>query len=113
MIGIVDLQRAEADLAAGQLACPRCEGQLRRWGYARPRRVRDHGSATLTLRPRRARCAACGATQVLLLGAVLPRRADTTAVIGTALLASGGRVGQRLNGRLTREASAQHGKFGP
>jgi hypothetical protein len=35
---------------------------------------------------------ACGVTQ-LLLGAVLPRRADTTAVIGTALLASTGGAG--------------------
>jgi hypothetical protein len=32
MIGIVDLQRAEADLAAGELACPGCGGELRRRG---------------------------------------------------------------------------------
>jgi hypothetical protein len=30
MIGIVDLQRAEADLAAGELVCPECGGPLRR-----------------------------------------------------------------------------------
>ncbi|MFE7204275.1 DUF6431 domain-containing protein [Pseudonocardia alni] len=88
MIGIVDVARAEADLAAGELACPGCGAALRRWGHARTRRVRDHASTTTTLRPRRARCTACRATHVLLLGAVLPRRADTTAVIGTALLAS-------------------------
>ena len=88
MIAIVDLARAEADLTAGVLTCPRCSGMLRPWGYGRCRQVRDHGSTTLTLRPRRARCVACGATQVLLLGSVLPRRADTTAVIGTVLLAS-------------------------
>jgi hypothetical protein len=88
MIGIVDLVRAEADLIAGVLTCPGCSGMLRPWGYGRTRQVRDHDSTTLTLRPRRARCGACGATQVLLPGSVLPRRADTTAVIGTALLAS-------------------------
>jgi len=62
MIGIVDLRQAEADLAAGRLGCPGCGGVLRRWGHARLRRVRDQGSATLTLRPRRARCRDCGAT---------------------------------------------------
>jgi hypothetical protein len=95
MIGIVDLARAEADLTAGELTCPGCGAMLRPWGYGRSRRVRDHGSTTLTLRPRRGRCVACGVTQVLLLGAVLPRRADTTAVIGTALLASTRGAGHR------------------
>jgi hypothetical protein len=97
MIAIVDLARAEADLTAGELTCPGCGGMLRPWGYGRSRRVRDHAWATLTLRPRRARCVACGGTQVLLPGSVLPRRADTTAVIGSALLASAGGAGyQRI-----------------
>lgn len=97
MIGIVDLQRAEADLVAGELTCPvpGCGGMLRPWGYGRSRRIRDHASMTLTLRPRRGRCVTCGTTRVLLLGSVLPRRADTTAVIGTALLASAGGTGYR------------------
>jgi hypothetical protein len=95
MIGIVDLARAETDLTAGELTCPGCGEMLRPWGYGRTRRVRDRDSTTLTLRPRRARCVACGVTQVLLLGAVLPRRADTTAVIGTALLASTRGAGYR------------------
>lgn len=95
MIGIVDLARAEADLTAGELSCPGCGGMLRPWGYGRGRRVRDQDSATLTLRPRRARCVACGGTQVLLPGSVLPRRADTTAVIGSALLASARGAGYR------------------
>jgi hypothetical protein len=95
VIGIVDLERAEADRAAGELACPGCGATLRRWGYGRARQVRDHGSAMFTLRPRRARCVACGVTQVLLLTAVLPRQADTTAMIGTALLASVRGVGYR------------------
>ena len=106
MIGIVDLQRAEADLAAGELACPGCGGELRRWGHARAREVRDSGSTTLTLRPRRARCSSCSGTHVLLLGAVLPRRADTTAVIGTALQASSRGIGyRRIAVQLGRPAS--------
>jgi hypothetical protein len=95
MIGIVDLERAEADLAAGELACPGCDGQLRRWGHARARDVRDQEARTLHLRPRRTRCGSCGATHVLLLTAVPLRRADTTAVIGTALLASARGAGYR------------------
>jgi Homeodomain-like domain len=95
MIGIVDLEQAEADLVAGELTCPGCGGILRPWGYGRARTVRDHASTMLTLRPRRGRCGTCGATQVLLLGSVLPRRADTTAVIGTALLASARGAGYR------------------
>ncbi|MGH3814291.1 MAG: DUF6431 domain-containing protein [Pseudonocardiaceae bacterium] len=91
----MDATRAETDLAAGELACPGCGATLRRWGHARPRRVRDHTVTTLTLRPRRTRCPACGATHVLLPGALLPRRADTTAVIGTALLASARGIGYR------------------
>ena len=47
------------------------------------------------LRPRRARCSGCRASHVLLAGTVLPRRADTTAVIGTALLASARGAGHR------------------
>ncbi|MGH8917787.1 MAG: hypothetical protein ACRD0H_05515, partial [Actinomycetes bacterium] len=43
MIGIVDLKRAEADLAAGELACPECDGRLRRWDHARACDVRDQG----------------------------------------------------------------------
>ena len=95
MIGIVDLDRAEADLTAGKLRCPGCGGVLRRWGHGRARRVRDRGSTTLNVRPRRARCAGCGTTQVLLPGELLPRRADTTAVIGMALLASSRGTGYR------------------
>ena len=103
MIGIVDLARAEADLAAGARACLGCGGPLRRWGHARACDVCDCGSATLTLRPR---CASCGDTHVPLLTAVLPRRADTTAVIGTALSASARGIGYRqIATQLRRPAS--------
>jgi hypothetical protein len=66
MIGIADPGRAETDLAAGTLACPGCARPLQRWGHARTRTVRDHGHATLALRPRRFRCRPCRATHVLL-----------------------------------------------
>lgn len=106
MIGIVDLEWAEAELAVGNLACPGCGGPLRRWGHARAREIRDTGSGTLRLRPRRARCGSCGGTQVLLLTAVLPRRADTTAVIGTAMRASARGIGyRRIATQLGRPAS--------
>lgn len=95
MIGVGDFERVEADLASGAIACPGCGAVLRPWGHARPRRVRDLASSALVLRPRRARCTGCRATHVLLPGAVLPRRADTTAVIGTALLASARGIGYR------------------
>jgi len=68
VIGIVDLDRAEADLAAGDLACPECGGGAAPVGTRRARRVRDHGSTTLDVRPRRGRCVACGTTEVLLPG---------------------------------------------
>lgn len=95
MIMTVDPAQAELDLVAGLLPCPDCQGVLRPWGHARARRVRDLGVRTLTARPRRARCADCGATQVLIPGALAPRRADSTAVIGTALLASAAGTGYR------------------
>ncbi len=95
MIGIADPARAETDLAAGALSCPRCAGPLQPWGHARTRTVRDHGPTTLALRPRRARCRTCHHTHVLLPAVVAPRRADTTAVIGTALQASTRGVGYR------------------
>jgi Domain of unknown function (DUF6431) len=95
MIGIADPGQAEAALAAGTLACPGCTRPLRPWGHARARTVRDHGHATLALRPRRARCRTCRVTHALLPAVVTPRPADTTAVIGSALLASARGTGYR------------------
>jgi uncharacterized protein DUF6431 len=88
MIGIADPGQAETDLAAGTLACPGCTRPPRPWGRARTRTVRDHGHTTLALRARRARCRTCRVTHVLLPAVVTLRRAGTTAVIGSALLAS-------------------------
>ena len=95
MIGVADPGQAETDLAAGVLPCPSCTGPLQPWGHARARTVRDHGTTTLALRPRRARCRTCRVTHVLLPTAATLRRADSTAVIGSALLASARGTGYR------------------
>jgi hypothetical protein len=56
--------------------------------------------------PRRARCAECGTTQILLPGALSQRRADTTEVIGHALAAKAGGAGFRtIAAQLGRPAS--------
>jgi hypothetical protein len=75
----------ERRLSGGGLACPGCGGRLRPWGHARVRVVRDVGEVRQRLRPRRARCAGCGVTHVLLPVDVLVRRADVVTVIGAAL----------------------------
>lgn len=106
MIGVLDPARAEADLTAGALACPNCATPLRPWGHARRRRVRDLHAPDIRLRPRRARCPGCSATHVLLPGTVLPRRADTTATIGTALAgAAAGQGHRRIAAELARPVS--------
>jgi hypothetical protein len=79
-------QRAEHALRSGQMPCPRCTGRLRPHGHGRARTVRGLGSELVTVTPRRARCADCQATHILLPAALSVRRADTTEVIGTALL---------------------------
>jgi hypothetical protein len=85
----------ERRLARGRLACPGCGGRLGPWGYARPRVLREQGMARQRLRPRRARCAGCGRTHVLLPVSVLVRRADAAVVIGAALVAKAGGWGHR------------------
>ena len=89
-----DTDRVEGELAAGKLACPDCQGGLRPWGHARRRPLRTHGGVRL-IRPRRSWCTGCGRTHVLIPGVMLPRRADTTAVIGQALLAHAAGKGHR------------------
>jgi hypothetical protein len=87
---------AEEHLAAGTLRCPRCCGRgLLAWGYGRTRTVRSHGTTTVTVRPRRVRCSGCGSTHIVLPAALQPRRADTTAVVGTALLHKANGLGYR------------------
>ena len=89
-----DLERVEADLVAGRLACPVCGGVLARWGFARRRRARSEAGG-VEVRPRRGRCRGCGRTQVLLPDLLFFRRVDTAGVIGRGLRAAAGGVGHR------------------
>lgn len=72
-------------LGNGQLSCPGCGGRLGGWGHAARRRVFSAGRVPVAVRPRRARCAGCGRTHVLLPAWLLSRRCDGTAVIGDML----------------------------
>src|SRR5689334_24262567 len=63
-------------LANGLLSCPRCGGRLGGWGHASRRPVFTAGRVAVAVRPRRARCAGCGVTHVLLAGWLLARRCD-------------------------------------
>ena len=87
MIVVACPERAEQILQAGCMRCPRCPGRLRPFGHGRTRTVRGRGTATLRVTPRRARCADCGGTQILLPTTLTVRRADSTEVIGAALAA--------------------------
>src|SRR6266511_3635706 len=112
VIVVLDEQDARRQLDAGRLACPGCGGRLGPWGHARARQVRQPGGQRSWLRPRRACCAGCGATHVLLPAACLPRRADRVESVGAALLAGAtGRSPTRLACRPTRcgAGCAAHG----
>ena len=76
---------AEELLGNGLLACPGCGGRLGGWGHAVLRRVFTAGRLPVVVRPRRARCASCGATHVLLPAWLLLRRCDGAPVIGDML----------------------------
>jgi hypothetical protein len=95
VIMVLDDGRVGADLTRGVLACPRCAGTLRPWSWAAIRRVRQLDGSSVAVRPRRARCTACRATQVLLPASCLPRMADATAVVGAALVANAAGHGHR------------------
>lgn len=82
-------------LVGGQLRCPGCAGELRPWGYARSRGVRDEG-VIVASRPRRSLCSTCRCTHVLLPASMLLRRADGVVVIGAALLGKAAGLGHRL-----------------
>ena len=86
---------ADQMLLAGGLPCPRCRGVLRPFGSGRTRTVRGIGADTVTVTPRRARCADCLVTQILLPTALTVRRADSTEAIGNALVAHARGAGHR------------------
>jgi hypothetical protein len=99
----------EADLTAGRLRCPVCYGPLSRWGFARERTVRLLDGSR-QLRPRRAWCAPCEQTHVLLPAWAVTRRRDGTEVIGRALLANAnGRGHRRIAAELGRPAGTVRG----
>jgi hypothetical protein len=100
-----DAVEVERRLRGGELVCG-CGGGLVPWGYARARRVRGVGE----IRPRRARCAACSVTHVLLAVSCLLRRADGVDVIGRALRAKAAGIGHRpIAARLGRPVSTVRG----
>jgi Domain of unknown function (DUF6431) len=88
-------QELERWLADGQVRCSGCGGSLSRWGHARERRVRMLHGVVRRVRPRRARCAPCERTHVLLPGWSVPRRRDGSEVIGLALLLKADGAGHR------------------
>jgi hypothetical protein len=105
-----DVDQVEGRLAAGELSCPSCGGVLAGWGRARPRQLRGpHGPVELC--PRRSRCIGCGVTHVLLPVTALLRRADTPAVIVSALAAKAThRVGfRRIAAELSRPVETVRG----
>ena len=105
-----DVSQVERRLSAGLLACPDCGGRLRGWGYARARELREGDGSGWAVRPRRAICAGCARTHVLLPVPALLRRADTVEVIGAALgLAAAGWGHRRIAERLGRPAATVRG----
>lgn len=93
MVGIDPLE-VDRLLLGGLLRCPGCEAQLRPWGWARSRGVRELAEVVI-VRPRRSLCSGCTGTHVLLPELLLARRADTAAVVGAALAAKASGVGHR------------------
>ena len=91
-----DAARVERMLEEGGLRCPGCGGRLARWGHSRKRTVFGPGREGREVRPRRSRCAGCGATHVLLPARLLLRRMDEAPVIGSALAAAARGRGYRL-----------------
>ncbi len=89
-----DVARVERRLVTGRILGP-CGHVLAGWGYARERVVRGEAGVRLRVRPRRARCARCESTHVLLPVILLARRADTAVVIFTGLVGAARGWGHR------------------
>ena len=109
-----DVSAVEADLVEGRIGCAGCGGRLRPWGSARGRQVRealDGQGPPGRHRPRRGRCAGCGATHVLLAVSLAARRADAAVVIAAAVAAKviKGWGHRRIAAALGRPASTVRG----
>jgi Homeodomain-like domain len=105
-----DASQVERRLLAGLLACPDCGGRLGPWGHARARVLRGVGESWWRCRPRRAVCAGCGRTHVLLPVNALVRRADVVGVIGSGLaLSAAGWGHRRIAERLGRPPGTVRG----
>src|SRR5258708_25439794 len=88
-----DEAEVERRLSEGRLECPVCAAPLRGWGHGRVRVIRLAGGTGWRARPRRAICARCGATHVLLPAGVLVRRGGAAPPGGPAPARGGGRGG--------------------
>lgn len=97
MLICLDLTNAHQRLHDGTIDCNEadCAGTLGPWGSARPRTIRTTSQTTVTYTPRRARCRSCRRTHVLATARTHPRRLDTAATVGTALLAAANGEGHR------------------
>ena len=98
-----DTEAVEVQLQAGELSCVGCGGELRPWGHARWRTLREQGRP-VRLRPRRSRCRSCLVSHVLLPTLVLLRRVDLVEVIGAALMAR--HVERRTRAEVAQAAGA-------
>src|SRR6266699_3219578 len=80
----------DAQLGSGLLRClgPGCGGRLVRWGFGGERDLVGLGGVGGRVRPRRALCAGCGVSRVLLPDSMLRRRQYGVEVIWAALLAA-------------------------
>jgi hypothetical protein len=85
VVAVVDAQPG-----SGLLGClePGCGGWLARWGFGQERDLVGPGGVIERVRPRRALCAACGVSRVLLPDSMLRRRQYGVEVIWAALLAA-------------------------
>ena len=87
VVGVVDVQ-----LGSGLLRCLGCGGRLARWGFGRERDLAGPGGVAERVRPRRALCAGCGVSRVLLPDSMLRRRQYGVEVIWAGLLAAARQV---------------------
>ena len=82
----------EEVLCGGLLSCPCCGGRLAGWGWAARRVVLVAGrSWSVAVWPRRARCASCGVTHVLLPAWLWARRCDDGVMVIGDMLARAAR----------------------